>query len=208
VVSASTTARRQSPRRVLTYAVSLLVLAGIATVARARLSDPLSGAWWIGYATRARLGQPAALAFATRFRLDQPAPAARLRIRAVGAGTLFVDGVAVGDGSGTGDFTVPLEAGNHELLVLLRHPDGVASLRLRLETPERVVVTGPRWRVDDDVKGMEEKGFGGARYPATLWARPPVSSLDSSSSTSSWRARVAASSVPSSSRMPSRAATE
>jgi hypothetical protein len=175
----------------------------------ARLADPLSGAWWIGYAGVARLGEPAAVAFATEFRLDRPAPAGRLRIRTVGSGTLLLDGVAIGDGSGSGAFAVSLPAGNHELLVFLRHPEGTASLRLRLETPERVVVTGPRWRVDDDLKRMEEKGFGGARYPATLWARPPVSSLDSSSSTSSWRGRAAAvSSEPSSSRMPSRAATE
>jgi len=176
--------------------------------ARARLADPLSGAWWIGHAQGARPGKPADLAFAARFRLDQPAPAGRLRFRTVGSGTLLVDGLAVADGSGSGDFAVPLAAGDHELLVLLRHPEGIASLRLKLETPERVVVTGPRWRVDDDLKRMEEKGFGGARYPATLWARPPVSSLDSSSSTSSWRERVAASSAPSSSRIPSRAATE
>jgi hypothetical protein len=175
---------------------------------RARLADLLSGAWWIGFAAKARLGEPAAVAFATEFRLDGPAPAGRLRIRTVGSGTLFVDGVAIGDGFGIGDFAVPLQAGNHELLVLLQHPEGIASLRLRLETPERAVVTGPRWRVDDDLKRMEEKGFGGARYPATLWARPPVSSLDSSSSMSSWMGRAAFSRSPSSSRMPSRAATE
>ncbi len=176
--------------------------------ARARLADPLSGAWWIGYAPKARFAEPAALAFATEFRLEQPAPAGRIRIRTVGSGTLLVDGVAIGDGSGTGAFAVSLPAGNHELLVFLHHAEGIASLRLRLETPEGVVVTGPRWRVDDDLKRMEEKGFGGARYPATLWARPPVSSLDSSSSTSSWRGRAVVSSEPSSSRMPSRAATE
>jgi hypothetical protein len=175
---------------------------------KARLADPLSGAWWIGFAPKARLGEPVTVAFATEFRLDRPAPAGRLRIRTVGSGTLLVDGVAIGDGSGIGDFAVPLPAGNHELLVLLRHPEGIASLRLRLDTPEGVVVTGPRWRVDDDSRRMEEKGFGGARYPATLWARPPVSSLDSSSSTSSWRGRAVVSSAPSSSRMPSRAATE
>lgn len=53
-----------------------------------------------------------------------------------------------------------------------------------LETPEKVV-TGPLWRVDDDLKRMEKEGFGGTRYPATLWTRPFVSSLDSSSSTRS-----------------------
>lgn len=207
-MSASTTAGRQPPRRLFTLAAALLVLAGIALAARARLDDPLSGAWWIGFAAKARLGEPATVAFATRFRLDHPSPGSRLTIRTVGSGTLFVDGVAIGGGSGTGDFTVPLPAGDHELLVVLKHSEGIASLRMRLETPERAVVTGPRWRVDDDVKRMEEKGFGGARYPATLWARPPVSSLDSSSSTSSWRGSDALSSAPSSSRMPSRAATE
>jgi hypothetical protein len=204
------TAGWQSPRRLFTGAISLLVLAAIAMATRTRLADPLSGAWWIGFAPKARLGKPAAVAFATEFRLDRPAPAARLRIGAVGSGTLYVDGVPIGEGedSGSGDFAFSLPAGKHELLVLLRHPEGIASLRLRLETPENVVVTGPDWRVDDDLTRMGKKGFGGARYPATLWARPPVSSLDSSSSTSSWRGRTAMSSAPSSSRMPSRAATE
>ncbi len=148
------------------------------------------------------------MAFATRFRLSGPAPRARLGLRAVGSGTVLVDGVAIGEGAGAGDLAAELAAGDHEILVVLRHPEGISSLRLRLETPEKVVVTGPGWRVDDDLKRMERKGFGGARYPATLWARPPVSSLDSSSSTSSWRGRAVASSAPSSSRMPSRAATE
>ena len=151
---------------------------------------------------------PAEVAFVTRFRLEKAAPGARLGLRAVGDGTVFVDGRALAEGTGAATFEVSLAAGEHTLAVVLRHPEGIASLRLRLETPEKVVVTGPLWRVDDDLKRMERTGFGGARYPATLWARSVVSSLDSSSSMRSWRGSAVASSAPSSSRMPSRAATE
>lgn len=206
-MSASTTAGRPS-RRFFALAVAFLVALGVAQVVRARLSDPLPGAWWIGFWEKARFGVPVELAFATRFRLETPAPTASLKLRAVGAGTVFLDGGAIAEGTGSGDFPVPLAAGDHLLVVVLRHPEGIASLRLRLETPEKVVVTGPLWRVDDDLKRIEKQGFGGARYRATLWARSFVSSLDSSSSTRSWRGSAIDSSAPSSSRMPSRAATE
>jgi hypothetical protein len=186
----------------------LLVLAGLVIAVRARLADPLPGAWWIGFWDKARFGAPAELAFATRFRLERAAPGARVKLRAVGTGTLYVDGETVAEGTGTGDLAVPLAAGDHEMVVVLRHSEGISSLRLRLETPERVVVTGPAWRVDDDLRRMEEKGFGGARYPATLLARPTISSLDSFSSARSWRGRADVSRVPSSSRIPSRAATQ
>lgn len=175
---------------------------------RARLADPLAGAWWIGFSDEARSGAAGDVVFARRFRLTGPAPRAHFRLRAVGSGTVLVDGVTIAEGAGAGDFAAGLAAGDHEILVVLRHPEGISSLRLRLETPERVVVTGPGWRVDDDLKRMERKGFGGARYPATLWARPPVSSLDSSSSARSWRGRAVVSSAPANSRMPSRAATQ
>jgi hypothetical protein len=184
------------------------VLVATAFGVKGRLSDELGGAWWIGFLDEARLGKAADVVFATRFHLASPAPNARLLVRAVGTGRILVDGAQLAAGTGAGAFALPFAAGDHEILVALHHPTGVAALRLRLETPERVVVTGPGWRVDDDVKRMEGKGFGGARYPATLWARPPVSSLDSSSSRSSWRGSAVISSAPSSSRMPSRAATE
>jgi hypothetical protein len=175
---------------------------------RARLTDPLPGSWWIGFWEKARYGRAGEFAFATRFRLEGPAPEAVLNLRAVGTGTVFVDGRAIAEGTGTARLALALAAGDHTLVVVLRHPEGIASLKLRLETPEKVVVTGPLWRVDDDLKRIEKAGFGGARYPATLWARSFVSSLDSSSSTRSWRGSATDSSAPSSSRMPSRAATE
>ncbi len=173
-----------------------------------RVTDPLPGAWWIGFYEKARLGETAELAFVKQFRLENPAPGARLKLRAVGSGTVFLDGRAIAKGTGAADLAVSLAAGDHALAVVLSHPEGIASLKLRLETREKVVVTDPLWRVDDDLKRMEKKGFGGARYPATMWARPFVSSLDSSSSTRSWRGSADVSSAPSSSRMPSRAATE
>ena len=73
--------------------------------------------------------------------------------------------------------------------------------------PEKVVVTGPRRRVDDDLRRIE-KGFGGALQPATMRARSFVSSTGSSSSRRSRMGSACSSSAPSSSRMPSRAATE
>ncbi len=206
-MTASTTAA-QRHARAFAVAVALIVVLAAAQAVRLRIADTVPGAWWIGYWDRARFGAPAELAFATRFRLDRPAPAARLKLRAVGDGTVFLDGAVIAEGTGSGELTLDLPEGSHDLVVVLRHPEGIASLKLRLETPERVVVTGPLWRVDDDVKRMEKKGFGGARYPATLWARSVVSSLDSSSSTRSWRGSAAISSAPSSSRIPSRAATE
>lgn len=181
---------------------------GTLQIVWARLADPLRGAWWVGSWDKARLGMPAEVAFVTRFRLERPAPGARLRLRAVGAGTILLDLKRIAEGTGSADLAIPLAAGDHTLAVVLRHPEGIASLRLRLETTEKVVVTGPLWRVDDDLRRMERTGFGGARYPATLWARSVVSSLDSSSSMRSWRGSAVASSAPSSSRMPSRAATE
>jgi hypothetical protein len=198
----------RSSARLFAFTVALLVAAGLVQAVRVRLTDPLPGAWWIGFSEKARLGVTAELAFVTRFRLESPAHGARLKLRAVGAGTIFLDGRAIAEGTGSSDLAVSLAAGDHELVVVLLHPEGIASLRLRLETPEKVVVTGPLWRVDDDLKRIEKEGFGGARYPATMWARPFVSSLDSSSSTRSWRESAAVSSAPSSSRMPSRAATE
>ena len=207
-MSASTIAGRPSASRLFALAVTLLVLSGLVIAVRGRLADPLPGAWWIGFWDKARFGAPAELAFATRFRLERAAPGARVKLRAVGIGTVYVDGVAIAEGTGTGDLAVPLASGDHEMVVVLRHSEGISSLRLRLEAPERVVVTGPGWRVDDDLRRMEEKGFGGARYPATLLARPTISSLDSLSSARSWRGRGDVLSVPSSARIPSRAATE
>jgi hypothetical protein len=206
-VTASTTVGRRSAR-FFAPALVLLVAAGAVQALWARFADPLPGAWWIGFWDKARAGLPAEVAFGTRFRLEKPASAGRLRLRAVGDGTVLLDGEAIAAGTGSADIVVPLAAGDHALVVLLRHPEGLASLKLRLETPEKVVVTGPLWRVDDDLERMGRRGFGGARYPATLWARSFVSSLDSSSSTRSWRGSAAETSAPSSSRMPSRAATE
>ena len=213
-MSTSTRAPGAPARALALLAAALSLSAGAASL-RARLSDDLPGAWWIGHFPRARLGEAAAVFFASAAPLEAPAPKATLRIRADRRYEAFFDGVRIGSGGGPGapvleEWTLlgPIAAGAHGIVVLVSHPEGAAALRLSLafDGPgKREVVTGPGWRVDDDVKRMET-GFGGARYPATLWARPPLSSLSVSSSTRSWRGSADVSTA--SSRIPSRAATE
>ena len=181
---------------------------------RARTGDDLSGAWWIGEYEAARLGAPATIAFGVRFPLATAASKATLRLRASGRYVALVDGAAAGSGE-TADLVEstlagPIAAGEHEILVLVTHREGASALRLALLVDgleKREVVTGPGWRVDDDVKRMKT-GFGGLRYPATLWARPPLSVFSASSSTRSSSGSADVSTTPASSRMPSRAATE
>jgi hypothetical protein len=216
-VIASTPPRRGPGFRGLALLALALGLSALAASLRARRLDDLPGAWWIGHSPTARAGGPAALVFGSRVSLAAGAPRAVLRLRADRRYEAFFDGVRVGAGGGAGapdldawTLTGPIAAGEHEILVVVSHPEGVASLRLALafDGPgKREVVTGPGWRVDDDVSGMK-KGFGGLRYPATLWARPPLSVFSVSSSRRSDRGSADVSSAPASSRIPSRAATE
>jgi hypothetical protein len=212
-VSASTS-RPGRARRAFLLAVLALALSAAAAAVRARTGDDLAGAWWIGEYEAARLGEPATSAFGARFTLATAAPGATLRLRARGRYAASLDGAPAGSGE-TADLAEwkvagPLAAGEHEILVRVAHPDGAAALRLALFVggPEkRKVVTGPGWRVDDDVNRMKT-GFGGLRYPATLWARPPLSVFSVSSSTRSSIGSADVSTAPASSRIPSRAATE
>ena len=209
--------RRGSGSRALVLLGVALSLSALAASVRARRADDLPGAWWIGHLPKARLGEPATIVFASRIVLETPAGKAAVRLRADRSYEASFDGVRVGSGGGTGapvldEWTLagPIAAGEHEIAVVVSHPEGVASLRLALafDGPEkREVVTGPGWRVDDDVERMKT-GFGGLRYPATLWARPPLSVFSVSSSTRSAKGSADVSTAPASSRIPSRAATE
>jgi len=216
VVSASTN-RPGIVRRAFFLAVLALVLSALAAAIASRLRDDLPGAWWIGHFPRARLGEPATVAFATRFDVGAATPTATLRLRADRSYEAFFDGIGIGSGGAAGapvleewTLTGPIAAGEHDLLVRVAHPEGVCALRLALSFPgtgRREVVTGPGWRVDDDERRMKT-GFGGLRYPATLWARPPLSVFSVSSSRRSSRGSTDVSTAPASSRIPSRAATE
>jgi hypothetical protein len=200
--------------RAFLFAVLALALSAAAAAVRARTSDDLSGAWWIGDDDAARRGEAATIVFGSTFTLARDSSRATLRLRASGRYAVLVDGAALGAGEARDlvawTLAGPLAAGGHEILVLVSHPEGASALRLALlvDGPEaREVVTGPGWRVDDDVKRMRT-GFGGLRYPATLWARPPLSVFSVSSSTRSSIASASVSTAPASSRIPSRAATE
>ena len=209
---------RRTFGRALALAAAALALSHGAAAIRSRLSDDLPGAWWIGHSGAARLGEPAAVLFAAPAPLDAPSAKATLRLKADRTYEAFFDRLRIGAGGSAGaaaleEWTLngPIAAGEHAIGVRLWHPEGAAALRLALafDVPggKREVVTGPGWRAEDDVKRMET-GFGGARYPATLWARPSLSLFSFSSSTRSWRGSAVVSSAPASSRMPSRAATE
>ena len=179
---------------------------------RVRGEDEMLGAWWIGRIETARAGKPATLGFAARFELPFASPSARLKLRADASGEAFFDGVALGACGGRGAASPleawdlgPLAAGRHEISVVVSHPEGVAALRVGLDA-ERIgrncVVTDAAWRVDDDAKRIRDRGFDGARYPAALFARPPLSFWGISSSTRSWRGSAGVSNTAVSSRMP------
>jgi hypothetical protein len=201
---------------------AVLLLGAIVWSTAVRLEDELGGAWWIGLLPVARTGKPATVGFATRFEFPFEVPSATLKLRADRSYEAFFDGIRLGDGqpAGSGPPEIPLEirellgpiaAGPHEIVVIVTHPEGVASLRLGLDAVRvgrNCVVTDSEWRVDDDAERIRERGFDGARYPATRWARPPVSSWGVSSSIRSFRGSIGISRIGVSSRIPSRAATE
>jgi hypothetical protein len=201
----------------------VFLLGAIVWEAAVRLNDEMGGAWWIGHFPRARTGEPATIGFVARFEFPFEIPSATVKLRADRTWEAFFDGLPLGSGrpAGTGSrLQIPLEirelkgpiaAGPHEIIVIVSHPEGVASLRLGLDavrTGRNCVVTDSSWRVDDDAQRIRERGFDGARYPATRWARPPVSSWGVSSSVRSFTDSVGISRIGVSSRIPSRAATE
>jgi len=204
-------------KREIRAAWLLLLLVGLlvalAGELRVRMDDEMFGAWWIGYGPAAMEAKPAEIGFAARFSFPFEVPSARLKLRADADGEAFFDGVSLGRCGGRGadsplevwDLRGPLASGAHELVVVVRHPEGVASLRVGLDA-ERLgrncVVTDAAWRVDDDAKRIRDRGFDGARYPATLFSTPPLSSWGISPSRRSWRGRAAVSKTVVSSRMP------
>ena len=191
----------------------VVLLAAVVQEVRVRADDEMLGAWWIGRGEAARGGRPVTLGFAGRFELPFEVPSARLKLRADARGEAFFDGVSLGACGGRGaasptevwDLAGPIAAGAHEIVVVVEHPEGIAALRLGLDA-ERIgrncVVTDSAWRVDDDAIRIRDRGFDGARYPATLFATPPLSSWGISSSARVWRGRVAVSKTAVSSRMP------
>jgi hypothetical protein len=209
--------RRTSTSRTEVFAARVLLavlalLTAVVQEVRVRADDDMLGAWWIGRGAAASAGKPVSLGFAARFSFPFEVPSARLTLRADAEGEAFFDGVSLGRCGGRGaasptevwDLAGPLAAGPHEILVLVSHTEGVASLRAGLDA-ERIgrncVVTDSAWRVDDDAKRIRERGFDGARYPATLFGTSPLSSWGISSSRV-WRGRVAISKTAVSSRMP------
>lgn len=191
----------------------VVLVAAVVQEVAVRSSDELFGAWWIGYAPAALEARPVTVCFVGRFDFPFEVPSGRLKLRADAGGEAFFDGVRLGSCGGRGalsqleiwDLAGPIAAGPHEIAVVVGHPEGVASLRLGLDA-ERIgrncVVTDAAWRVDDDAKRIRDRGFDGARYPATLWSRPPLSSWGISSSIRSWRGSAAVSKTVVSSRIP------
>ena len=80
------------------------------------------------------------------------------------------------------------------IVVVVSHPHGVASLRLSVDA-ERIgrgcVVTGPDWRVDEDVARVLRGGAAAARFPATPWARAPLAAWGLLPARRSFRGTVA-----------------
>ena len=197
----------------------MFLLGAIVWEARVRLDDELGGAYWIGDFDSSRDGKPSEVGFACRFEFPFDVPKATLKLRADRAYELFFDRTRLGEGGGEGDDAAlevydirgPLAPGPHEIDVIVRHPQGVASLRLGLDA-ERMgrncVVTGSGWRADDDAKRIRDRGFDGARHPATLWARPPLSVWGVSSSKRSFKGSFGVSNTVVSSRIASRALTQ
>jgi len=191
--------------------VAVFVLGAVVWDVRVRLDDEMLGAWWIGHMKCAARARPCEVGFARRVDFPFEVPSATLKLRADLAYEAYFDRRLVGSGGGVG---APLEvwelpgtfaAGAHEISVVVSHPEGVASLRLGLDAVRlgrNCVVTDSTWRVDDDADRIRVRGIDGARYPAALWGRPPLSSWGISSSNRSWRGIAALSKTVVSSRTP------
>lgn len=175
-------------RDVLSARVLLAVVALLAALAwwlPIRLDDEQWGAFWIGHLPPAREARAVTLAFGTRFDFPFDVPRMTVKLRADRHYDLRVDGRLIGDGGGAGreapldvwNLEGPFATGGHEIVVVVSHPQGVASLRLTLDA-ERVgrgcVATGPGWRVDEDPARVLAGGVAAARFDATPWARAPL----------------------------------
>lgn len=211
--------------RSLAAAAAALALAASAAVHRAVVApaDALGDAAWIGHLPAARLGDPATVGFVRRVSVDRPSRLVVL-LEAHGTVELRVDGSVLplapaGDGPERGHVRRAerdVGAGSHDVVAVIAHETGVAALRLAATVEERGsekrerVVTDGAWRVDDDAKRIRDRGWDGARYPATLWGRPPLplgrsSASSEASSISPPTSSLGTSKTVESSRIPSRA---
>lgn len=220
-VSGRATRSSPSPLRTLvgSRAAALVVLVAVigalALGAGRRARDPLRPAQWIGFWPAAARAEPAMVAFVREVDLASAFESPRLEAEGDLDWSVTLDGKTVGSGHGPGarrfDLEGPLAAGRHVLVALVRHPTGVASIRLRLSDAAGKgigVVTGRGWGADDDASRVRDRGRKGARYRAMVWGRPPLSSWSASSVTRSLTRNGGSSIDAESSRIPSRAETQ
>lgn len=177
--------------------------------------DPLRPARWIGLWPAAARAEAAEVAFVKELELAEPWASPCLEVEGDDAWEVTLDGQPAGSGRGPGprrfDLPGPLAAGRHVLVAVVRHPGGVASIRLRLRDASgkgRGVVTGRGWGADDDASRVRDRGRKGARYRAMVWGRPPLSSWSASPVTRSLSWNGGSSMDVESSRIPSRAETQ
>lgn len=192
--------------------VALAVLGAAAQGAWRAARDPLRPALWIGLYPVARAALPAEVAFVREFDLVRPLERPVLEAEGDREWEVTLDGRGIATGVGPGprrfELPGPLVAGEHLVAAFVKHPEGVASIRLRLRDASGKgigVVSGRGWGADDDASRVRERGRKGARYRAMVWGRPPLSSWTASSVTRSLSWNGGSSIDAESSRIPSRA---
>ena len=200
------------PRRAAALLVGLSVTGALGQAAWRAARDPLYPARWIGLREAAAPALPAEVAFVKEVDLAEPLRHPVLLVEGDREWEVRLDGrlVATGTGPGVREFQLsdPISAGRHLVVAAARHPEGLASIRLRLDGSGRKgtgVVTGRGWGADDDALRIRDRGRKGARYRAMVWGRPPISSWLASSVTRSLRTNGGSSIDAESSRIPSRA---
>ena len=202
-------------RRAAAVLIAVAVVGAAAQGLARWLRDPLRPAVWIGLRQAADRAEPAEIAFLKEFELAAALPAPVLEAEGDGEWAVEIDGTRVGGGPGPGalrfDLPAPLAAGRHRLVAVVRHPAGVASIRLRLRDASGKgsgVVTGRGWMADDDASRVRDRGRREARYRAMVWGRPPLSGWSASSVRRSLTTNGGSSIDAESSRIPSRAETQ
>lgn len=195
--------------------VLLATLGALVQGAVRRAEDPLRPALWIGLWKSAAAGGPAEVVFTRDFTAEDAYSHPVLEAEGDREWEVELDGRLVGRGVGPGplrfELPGPIPAGPHRIVATVRHPTGVASIRLRLADASGKgsgVVTGRGWGADDDASGFRDRGRKGARYRAMVWGRPPMSSWSSSRVRSSLTRNGGSSMDAESSRIPSRAETQ
>ena len=199
-------------RRAAAVLVALSVAGAAGQAAWRAGRDPLHPARWIGLREAAAPALPAEVAFVKELDLAEPLRRPVLLVEGDREWEVRLDGrlVAAGTGPGVREYPLsdPIAAGRHLVVATARHPEGLASIRLRLDGAAGKgigVVTGRGWGADDDASRIRDRGRKGARYRAMVWGRPPISSWSASSVTRSLRTNGGSSIDAESSRIPSRA---